>query len=291
MGSDAWPPLVAEILASSRERLRRLRPRRGGFRRSPGRLSTCVQWLVIRQPAPDDGPRAERLTRGGRRQLRGVPRPLPTGGPDRPMIDPAVDAGARVAGDHDARSARSGRRRPGVGRGLERCDCGAVLAAGRPVALARLRDHRTRRLGRARHALSTRRNRIPTARLVAGDRLAEGSGDVVLGALVGRVGEDRAGVVHLDELPGLPDRRQVEERRPVGDPRGLLHVVRDDDDRVVLLQLGGSGPRSPSSRSGPAPSRARPSAARRAGPRSRARCTAAAVGRRTARPRACSAGP
>ena len=30
---------------------------------------------------------------------------------------------------------------------------------------------------------------------------------------------------------------EAEERRHVGDPRGLLHVVRDDHERVVVLQL------------------------------------------------------
>ena len=39
------------------------------------------------------------------------------------------------------------------------------------------------------------------------------------------------GAAELDELA------EPEERRVVGHPRRLLHVVRDDHDRVVLLQI------------------------------------------------------
>src|SRR5215210_393444 len=51
-----------------------------------------------------------------------------------------------------------------------------------------------------------------------------------------RVGEDVRGSPVLDEVAG-PIVAHREERRPVADPRGLLHVVRHDDDRVALLQL------------------------------------------------------
>src|SRR4051812_34162672 len=61
--------------------------------------------------------------------------------------------------------------------------------------------------------------------------LAELPGDVLLRAGVGRVGEDRARLGELDELA------REHERGLVGHARGLLHVVRDDDDRVVLLEL------------------------------------------------------
>ena len=69
----------------------------------------------------------------------------------------------------------------------------------------------------------------------------EASGDVVLGALVLRVREDVLGVVELDEQPGpavvVGVELRGEERRAIGHARRLLHVVRDDDHRVVGLQL------------------------------------------------------
>ncbi len=55
--------------------------------------------------------------------------------------------------------------------------------------------------------------------------------DVVLGPRVARLGEEHVRAIELDELA------QVEERRVVGDARRLLHVVGDDDDRVVLVEL------------------------------------------------------
>ena len=57
---------------------------------------------------------------------------------------------------------------------------------------------------------------------------AEAARDVVLCALVGRIGEDLGRVTHLDKLA------EVEEGRALGDARGLLHRVGDDDDAVVL---------------------------------------------------------
>src|SRR5687768_15586424 len=46
-----------------------------------------------------------------------------------------------------------------------------------------------------------------------------------------RIREDVVRVAYLDELA------EVEVRRALGDARGLLHRVRDDRDRVVLLEL------------------------------------------------------
>src|ERR1700710_2673418 len=66
---------------------------------------------------------------------------------------------------------------------------------------------------------------------------AEPSGDVVLGPLLGGIGEDLLRGTHLDELTRLADAGEIEERGAVGDPRRLLHVVRDDDDRVLRLQF------------------------------------------------------
>ena len=55
----------------------------------------------------------------------------------------------------------------------------------------------------------------------------ETSGDVVLGLLLRGVGEDGFRRVVLDQVA------QVHEGGVVRDARGLLHVVGDDQDRVV----------------------------------------------------------
>src|SRR3954453_4038315 len=67
--------------------------------------------------------------------------------------------------------------------------------------------------------------------------LAEATGDVVLRALLARVREDLRSLVHLDQTPGLAHAVEVEEAGPVAHPRRLLHVVGDDHDRVLVLQL------------------------------------------------------
>src|ERR1017187_8963764 len=51
--------------------------------------------------------------------------------------------------------------------------------------------------------------------------------NVILGGLLARLREDDLGLVELDELA------QHEEGRLVRDARGLLHIVRHDDDRVA----------------------------------------------------------
>src|SRR4051812_27777502 len=56
-------------------------------------------------------------------------------------------------------------------------------------------------------------------------RSAELAGDVVLGALVRRVGEDLLRLVDLDEDAGPAGLLDVEERGVVARARGLLHVV------------------------------------------------------------------
>src|SRR6266516_1601383 len=62
---------------------------------------------------------------------------------------------------------------------------------------------------------------------------------VVLRPLVGRGGEDPRRLVVLHQHAGAAAfvDLEAEERGAVGDARGLLHVVRDDHDRVVALQL------------------------------------------------------
>src|ERR1700712_2716419 len=60
---------------------------------------------------------------------------------------------------------------------------------------------------------------------------AEAAGDVVLGASIARRGEDLVGFAELDQFS------QIHEGRLVGDARGLLHVVGDDGDGVVLRQF------------------------------------------------------
>src|SRR3954466_4358967 len=61
--------------------------------------------------------------------------------------------------------------------------------------------------------------------------LAEAAGDVVLRASIARRGEHLAGVVELDQFA------EIHEGGEIGDARRLLHVVGDDHDRVVVLQL------------------------------------------------------
>src|SRR5258706_11684175 len=61
--------------------------------------------------------------------------------------------------------------------------------------------------------------------------LPEPPRDVVLCQLFGRCGEDLIGPAAFHELA------EPEKRRDVGDTGRLLHVVRDDDDRVTALQL------------------------------------------------------
>ena len=109
---------------------------------------------------------------------------------------------------------------------------------------------------------------------------AELPGDVVLGALV-------PGFVKIWSVgPNSTSSPGQHERRRVRHARRLLHVVRDDHDRVALASARRSAPRSSASRSGRAPSTARPSGSPPAPPRSCARCTGAAAGRRRARRRA-----
>src|SRR5690606_19536288 len=60
---------------------------------------------------------------------------------------------------------------------------------------------------------------------------AEAARHVALGELVTRVREDVVGGRDLDDLA------QMHERGHVADSSRLLHVVRDDDDRVALLDL------------------------------------------------------
>src|SRR5437867_2674783 len=62
-------------------------------------------------------------------------------------------------------------------------------------------------------------------------RLAEPPGDVVLGQSVPRIREEPVGLADLDELA------QMEVCRALRHARGLLHRVRDDDDRVGGSQL------------------------------------------------------
>src|SRR6266516_4649727 len=72
-------------------------------------------------------------------------------------------------------------------------------------------------------------------------QLAEAAGDVVLGALVRGPCEDRGVLVVVDEdaaaLVAVLADLDAEERGHVCDARRLLHVVRDDHDRVLALQV------------------------------------------------------
>src|ERR687898_225526 len=65
---------------------------------------------------------------------------------------------------------------------------------------------------------------------------AEAAGDVVLCQPIGRPREELLGRGHLDQVAGAVLAHR-QEGGVVAGPRGLLHVVGDDDDRVVLLKL------------------------------------------------------
>src|SRR6202171_2527423 len=60
---------------------------------------------------------------------------------------------------------------------------------------------------------------------------AEPAGDVVLGASIARRREYLAGLVEFDQFT------EIHEGSFVRDARGLLHVVGDDGDRIVLRQF------------------------------------------------------
>src|SRR5512138_2440048 len=68
---------------------------------------------------------------------------------------------------------------------------------------------------------------------------AEVAGDVFLGQLLARGLEDLLRRADLDQVPRAAALRDVdgEERGDVGNALGLLHVVRHDGDRVLLLEL------------------------------------------------------
>src|SRR5436190_1760401 len=61
--------------------------------------------------------------------------------------------------------------------------------------------------------------------------LAEPAGDIVLRTSIARRGEDLVGFVELDQLT------KIHEGGLVGDARGLLHVMGNDRDGVVLRQF------------------------------------------------------
>src|SRR4051794_24206547 len=75
----------------------------------------------------------------------------------------------------------------------------------------------------------------------SGPPSAEPAGDIVLRPLVGRRREDLVGGVVLHEQARAGVALGVdlggEERRAIADPGGLLHVVGDDEDRVLALEL------------------------------------------------------
>src|SRR5215467_5264057 len=72
---------------------------------------------------------------------------------------------------------------------------------------------------------------IVTVIAVIPRRSAEATGDIVLRAPVARRREYLAGRVELGQLA------QIHERREIRDAGGLLHVMRDDHDRIVRLEL------------------------------------------------------
>src|SRR4051794_2128455 len=78
------------------------------------------------------------------------------------------------------------------------------------------------------------RTERPNARTPAS---AEPTGDVRLRGLFVRDAEDLLGRVELDQPARLARAREVEEAGVLRHPRGLLHVVGHDHDRVLRLEL------------------------------------------------------
>src|SRR5438128_2105314 len=86
---------------------------------------------------------------------------------------------------------------------------------------------------KARCAYNRRAGRVERMEQIAWWILsAETAGDVVLGFALLRAREDLRGLADLHEVA------QVEESRALRDARGLLHVVRDDDDREGFAKIG-----------------------------------------------------
>src|SRR6266404_7215254 len=61
--------------------------------------------------------------------------------------------------------------------------------------------------------------------------LSEPACDIVFRPFVGRFSKHLLGLVELDHLA------EQEKARKLGHPRGLLHIMRDNDDSVLLFQL------------------------------------------------------
>src|SRR4051812_25187781 len=62
-------------------------------------------------------------------------------------------------------------------------------------------------------------------------RSAVAAGDIILGARLARIGEDLRRLAVFDQLA------EVEEGGALRNARGLLHVVRDDRDRIAAAKL------------------------------------------------------
>src|SRR5947207_7084643 len=71
---------------------------------------------------------------------------------------------------------------------------------------------------------------VSSSVIVRPSRSAEPARDVIFGQLLAWVREDLERVAHLHEMSGAI-LGQGEERRPIADPRSLLHVVGHDHDR------------------------------------------------------------
>src|SRR5579883_3299855 len=86
---------------------------------------------------------------------------------------------------------------------------------------------------RSRSCTSSFSNRLTRCCCGASDilrLLAEAAGDIGLGALLARGGEDAFRGADLHQLA------EIEKRHLIGDARGLLHVVRHQSDGEILLQ-------------------------------------------------------
>src|ERR1700755_2024711 len=102
----------------------------------------------------------------------------------------------------------------------------ATCFSARPPISATMRARSCRSLSKALAVWS-----VIVFVLSAEPLLAEAAGDVVLGAAFVRSGEDAGGLTELHQLA------EIHEGGEVRDTRRLLHVMRDDGDGVVVLEL------------------------------------------------------
>lgn len=67
--------------------------------------------------------------------------------------------------------------------------------------------------------------------------LTEATTDIILGTLIGRIGEHLLGPIELDQLAGASVRVHQHKAGHIGDTSRLLHAMGDDHNRVLGTQF------------------------------------------------------